>query len=253
MSVVEPTTPSANLLPLRFANACRTLAREMPRWFAALVLGGSALFAFACDDETVEVVQKDVCYSEMRWVGDKRGSPEMFPGRDCVGCHIDNDGPPLALGGTIYPYVVGAQVALAAQTGEDCFGKEGVRVQITDLDGQTVETVTNRAGNFFIEGNPDDFAKPFNVQIVWTNDTDGEEKTTQMFTAPSYGGCGRCHNPSAERFPAADDDGEYGADETVSPTARIGTPGYGPGADGFETVDEEVQALAEENPAVTDE
>ena len=74
----------------------------MPRWFAALCLGGSALLAFACNDETVEVVPKDVCYSEMRWVGEKRGSPEMFPGRDCVGCHIDNDGPPLALGGTVF-------------------------------------------------------------------------------------------------------------------------------------------------------
>lgn len=225
----------------------------MPRWCVALVLGGSALFAFACDDETVEVVPKDVCYSEMRWVGEKRGSPEMFPGRDCVGCHIDNDGPPLALGGTVYSYVVSPQVALASQSGEDCFGKEGVRVQITDLEGQTVEAVTNRAGNFYVEGNPDEFVKPFSVQIVWTDDNDGSEKTTQMFTTPSYGGCGRCHNPSAERFPPAGDDGEYGADQTISPISRIGLPGYGPGADGFRLVSDELEAIAERNqPAAED-
>jgi hypothetical protein len=252
--VAEPTTPSENLLPLRFANACRTLGPEMPRWFVALFLGGSALLAFACNDETVEVVPKDVCYSEMRWVGEKRGSPEMYPGRDCVGCHIDNDGPPLALGGTVYPYVVGNDVALASQSGEDCFGKEGVRVQITDLDGQTVETVTNRAGNFFIEGNPDDFEKPFNVQLVWIDDADGTEKTTPMFTAPSYGGCGRCHNPSAEAFPPPGEmDVEFGADELVRPTARIGLPNYGPGADGYQTVGDELEAMAEANPAVTEE
>lgn len=225
----------------------------MPRWFSGLVLGGSALCALACNDETVEVVPKDVCYSEMRWVGDRRGSPEMFPGRDCVGCHIDNDGPPLALGGTVYPYVVGTDVALAAQTGIDCYGKEGVRVAITDLEGQRIETVTNRAGNFYVEGNPDDFAKPFQVEIIWTDDNDGLEKTTQMFTSPSYGGCGRCHNPSAQPFPPPGDMGEYGQDETVFPTARIGLPQYGPGADGFETVGDELEAIAEAKQAISGE
>ena len=53
----------------------------MSRWFLALSFGGSVLAAFGCNDETVEIVDKEVCYSEMRWVGEKRGSPEMFPGR----------------------------------------------------------------------------------------------------------------------------------------------------------------------------
>jgi hypothetical protein len=217
----------------------------MPRWLIALGLGGS-LLAFACNDETIEEVDKDVCYSGMRWVGDKRGSPEMFPGRDCVGCHIDNDGPPLALGGTVYPYVLGAPVIFDAQSGEDCFGIEGVQVTIEDGDGQVFELTTNRAGNFFVEGNPDDFTKPFTVQIDWVNG-DGLPKTNTMFTQPSYGGCGRCHNPSAEAFPPRDADPDsFTPDLTVSPTARIGRVGYSPGAEGFDSIEDELRAIAEE-------
>jgi hypothetical protein len=217
----------------------------MSRWLVVLGLGGGVA-AFACGDETVEVVDKSVCYSEMRWVGEKRGSAEMFPGRDCVGCHIDNDGPPLALGGTVYPYVLNAPAVFDAQSGEDCFGIEGINVTIEDGDGQIFELTTNRAGNFYVEGNPNDFVKPFGVTIRWING-DGVERENPMFTTPSYGGCGRCHNPGATAFPPRDFEGEVAPDEIISPTARIGRVGYAPGADGFETIDEELDALAEEN------
>jgi hypothetical protein len=217
----------------------------MPRWFIAFCLGGSALAAFACNDETVEEVDKDVCYSGMRWVGDKRGSPEMFPGRDCVGCHIDNDGPPLAVGGTIYPYVLGAPQIQLAQSGDYCFGIEGVRVAITDGEGQTLEVVTNRAGNFYIEGNPDDFVKPFNVEIFWNDGVDDSPQRNQMFTTPFYGGCGRCHDPNAVQFPPRDQpDLEATPDLTVSPQPKIGLPGYGPGDGSFLTVQAELQFAA---------
>jgi hypothetical protein len=194
----------------------------MPRGFLALSLGASIVFGSACNDDTVEVVDKTVCYSEMRWVGEKRGSPEMFPGRDCVGCHIDNDGPPLALGGTIYPFVLNAgEPGLLVQTGTDCFGVEGITITIEDGDGQTFDLVTNRAGNFYVEGNPDDFAKPFGAVITWTNPTNNMVQTSGMARTPSYGGCGRCHNPDAVEF------GEEAVDPPdaiIVPTARIGLP-----------------------------
>lgn len=194
----------------------------MRRWLITLGLGGSVL-AFACNDDTVEEVDQEVCYSGMRWVGEKRGSPEMFPGRDCVGCHIDNDGPPLALGGTVYPFVLSANTpALLGQSGTDCFGLEGVTVRIDDADGQIFEVVTNRAGNFYVEGNPDDFAKPFGATLIWTNPETGNEQTTPMGRSPSYGGCGRCHNPEQE---AVGMDGVDPPDTIVAPVARIGTPG----------------------------
>ena len=210
----------------------------MFRWFAALILGGSALLALACNDETIEVVPKDVCYSEMRWVGDKRGSPEMFPGRDCVGCHIDNDGPPLALGGTIYPYVLQGEEALTLQTGTDCYGLEGATVRVTDGEGQVFELTTNKAGNFFVEGNPDDFAKPFRVELEF------EDIRPSMVTSPMYGGCGRCHNPAVPTDPGFNlnpTDADY-----QNGTARIGVQGYSPNGPDTPTVEQELRALAGE-------
>jgi hypothetical protein len=222
----------------------------MPRWFIAFCLGGSALAAFACNDETVEEVDKDVCYSGMRWVGDKRGSPEMFPGRDCVGCHIDNDGPPLAVGGTIYPYVLSPNTpGLLTQSGPDCFGVEGVDITITDALGEEFQLTTNRAGNFFIEGKPEDFAKPFTAAVNWLNPRTGMTQRTPMGTQPSYGGCANCHNPYQTAHTL--EDGES-ADKFVFPTARIGLPGNGPGADGFETIEAELNfagcVLDDSNP-----
>jgi hypothetical protein len=209
----------------------------------ALCLGGSVLSAFACDDETTEVVDKEVCYSGMRWVGEKRGSPEMFPGRDCVGCHIDNDGPQLAVGGTIYAYVLSPGApGLQAQTGTDCFGLEGVQLTIEDGDGQEFPVTTNRAGNFYIEGNPDDFVKPFTASLTWINARTGNVQVQPMGTTPSYGGCGRCHNPAAE--PVAFDPTVDSPDKQVIPQARIGLPGNGPGDDGFDTIELELNTIA---------
>lgn len=208
---------------------------------------GCSFVAFACNDETVEEVSKDVCYSGMRWIGDKRGSPEMFPGQDCVGCHIENDGPPLAIGGTLYPYVLNLAAGIQkVQSGEHCFGIGGIAVAIEDADGQTFEVTTNRAGNFYVEGNPDDFAKPFSVQFDWINPATGNTQTARMFSEPSYGGCARCHTPDATANPPPGTPPEdFPLDEIVNPQARIGLPGYGPGADGYVSIDAELKALAD--------
>jgi hypothetical protein len=234
----------AETLPVLRSLFSSNNLRAMPRWWIVLGFGGSVLAGLSCNDETVEVVDKTVCYSEMRWVGEKRGSPEMFPGRDCVGCHIDNDGPPLALGGTIYPYVLGSgQPGLLAQTGTDCFGLEGVEIIIEDGEGQQFALTTNRAGNFYVEGNPDDFAKPFSAVINWTNPRDGTTKISPMAaTTPSYGGCANCHDssldPIEDRYtPDPDTESE---DKAVSPIARIGLPGYGVVDSRFESIDAEL-------------
>jgi hypothetical protein len=196
--------------------------------------------AVACNDETVEVVTKDVCYSEQRWVGGKRGSPEMFPGRDCVSCHIENDGPQLAIGGTIYPYVIDRPEAFEVQSGTDCFGLEGVTVRIEDADGQLFELVTNRAGNFFVEGNPSDFKKPFQVKLQMGN------IEPQMTTHPQYGGCAHCHDPAA---PTAMElglpyDTDPGDADYQNGTARIGIGGYRPSGPDTPTVEAELRAIA---------
>jgi hypothetical protein len=219
----------------------------MPRWLVNLCLGASAVVAFACNDELSEEVTKDVCYSERRWIGGKRGSPEMYPGRDCVGCHIDNDGPPLAIGGTLYPYILPPPDVFELQSGEDCFGIEGIVVTIEDGEGQLFPVTTNRAGNFYVEGNPDDFAKPFRVVLEdYTTDEAGNlTGRSPMATAPMYGGCARCHDPNVPSAPEAGleflttpTDAEY-----RNGTARIGLPGYSPDGAGGLTVVDELRAL----------
>ena len=164
----------------------------------------------------------------------------MDPGRDCVGCHLDNDGPPLAVGGTIYPYIIDRPEIFQLQTGEDCFGLEGVLVRIEDATGQLFEVTTNRAGNFFVEGNPNDFAKPFRVQLEMGN------IKPPMSTQPMYGGCARCHNPSTPKavdvgltYDFLPTDAEY-----RNGTARIGIGGYSPDGPGTPTVEQELRDLA---------
>jgi cytochrome c553 len=162
-----------------------------------------AIVAIACNDELVEAVAPEVCGSGKRWIGGKRGSELMYPGRDCVGCHLRNDGPELAFGGTVYPFVFETKEEYdAAQSGHDCFGVEGVRVVIQLDDGSELETVTNEAGNFFIEGRQSDVPMPFRVRVAW--EAGGLQRETTMTTAPSYGGCARCHGyqESEEAFDA---------------------------------------------------
>ena len=155
----------------------------------------------ACNDETVEDVPQDVCVSGKRWIGGRRGSEEMYPGRDCVGCHLENDGPQLIAGGTIYGFGQGRAGETVAMTlgqpqSVDCFGLEGVTVTVIGADKERFETVTNRAGNFYFEGRSSELAKPYTVELLYpVPGSDQPAKPSMIGTQPSYGGCGRCHNP----------------------------------------------------------
>jgi hypothetical protein len=173
----------------------------MRAWFALTL----ALSMLGCNDETVEDVPQDVCVSGKRWIGGRRGSEEMYPGRDCVGCHLENDGPQLMAGGTVYGFSQGREGAFAIRDlgkpqSTDCFGVEGIKVTIVGDDLEEFTTTTNRAGNFFFEGRPDELAKPiFSARIEFTVvDTPGgmpRDISIAMTTRPSYGGCARCHSP----------------------------------------------------------
>jgi hypothetical protein len=223
-------------------HACRCGA-FFPLTFIPLTLSALSLSAAACTDETTEAVARDVCYSEMRWVGEKRGSAEMYPGRDCVSCHIENDGPPLVLGGTVYAFIIADRARyFELQSGTDCFGLEGVTVMVEDGTGQTFELTTNRAGNFFVEGTPRDFVKPFNVQLRLPDGTAGP----LMNTRPMYGGCAYCHDPRNPTPPELDQ--EYNFDppdaDHLSGTTRIGLRGYRPNGPDTPTVEQELMQLA---------
>jgi hypothetical protein len=154
-------------------------------WIVSL---GCAFMALACEDDLVE--DYDLCASGKRWIGGRTPSEEMYPGHDCVGCHQEYGGPEFLAAGTIY--------GLLDQDGSrtidhDCFGVEGARVTITTGDGQVLETLTNRAGNFYFEGRASSFVTPFRVVVDYELEGGGRSRQP-MSSNPSYGGCARCHS-----------------------------------------------------------
>jgi hypothetical protein len=158
-----------------------------------VALVSSLALGLGCNDELVEEVPTTVCASGKRWVGEFTPNEEMYPGEDCVSCHRSSDGLPLMAAGTVY----GLPDRDGTRTSEPlCFGVEGVRVTITGAEGTVLQTLTNRAGNFYFEGTPDALPVPFSVQLDYTL-PNGRATRQTMTTQPSYGGCARCHNPHA--------------------------------------------------------
>lgn len=165
----------------------------------------------------VHAVDADTCESGLRWMGGDAPSAEMQPGSDCVGCHAESGARSLILGGTIY--------ASATYEGPrpvaGCFGLEGVEVVIEDAEGREFRALTNRAGNFYVEGSPSDVALPYSAELRWA--LDGESIRTSMGTTPQYGGCARCHG--SERDPPERFDLTPASSDYVNPVAPIFTPG----------------------------
>jgi hypothetical protein len=169
-----------------------------PRYGAGatlLALAGPTVVAISCGG-TTESVPRDVCLSGTRWVGESTPDPEMHPGTDCLACHLENDGPPLVAAGTVYGLADNR-----SQIENDCFGLEGVEVELEGADGRLFRTTTNRAGNFYFDGYPVDLVKPYVARFSYTL-PDGRVARPQMFlTAPYYGGCARCHDERAIATP----------------------------------------------------
>jgi hypothetical protein len=239
-SALGPTTPAGSGASTRHANESpaglplQVLSNNlprMPRWYLFLAAIVLPAIAFACNDETIQDVDQSVCFSGKQWIGGKRGDPRMYPGRDCVGCHLENDGPELMLGGTVYAFVQGTYTdeTLAKfkqqQTGKDCFGLEGVQMTITGGDGQIFEVTTNEAGNFFVEGKATDLVKPFKAEVHYTDPETGRLTEREMGTPPTYGGCAHCHTPGVKPYTADPEKGESKDVEIIPAGAYIGIPG----------------------------
>ena len=176
------------------------------RWLLMAIAG-----AAACGG-TTESVGRDVCPSGTRWIGASSSDPEMSPGSDCVGCHIDNDGPPLVAGGTVY-----ADFDNQGQIENDCFGLEGVEVELEGSDGTVLHTTTNRAGNFYFDGYPESLPKPYTARFRYVT-PEGRVIAPQMvLSAPTYGGCARCHDARAGATPEL----EPSAAEFVQPAIGL--------------------------------
>lgn len=156
-----------------------------------VALAAMGSIVIGCGD-LVEDVSATICPSGKRWVGGQLGSEEMRPGDDCVGCHRDNAGPPLLIGGTVYA---------SRESDTNCFGLPGVEVSVATADGRVFEMTTNRAGNFFVFGPETDLEVPLaqlRTSVSYTL-PDGRAIVRTMVNRPSYGGCSGCHSSEAVR------------------------------------------------------
>ena len=119
-----------------------------------------------------------ICTSNVRWTGGNEESPRMNPGRACIQCHTNDEGPRFSVAGTLYP---------TAHEPDLCNGVDGVdgaTVVITGADGQTLTLAPNRAGNFFTEQR---IALPYEAKVVLL----GRERV--MTEKQTSGDCNGCH------------------------------------------------------------
>ncbi len=122
--------------------------------------------------------------------GETRGVPTgplHRPGQPCLVCHDGSLGnpPKFSVAGTVY------------QNAGDTVALDGATVTLTAADGTTFATVTNSAGNFYV--NPDDFdpSYPMHVSITY-----GSTTTTMQSHVGRDGSCAGCHkDPAAPDSP----------------------------------------------------
>lgn len=120
------------------------------------------------------------CSSGKAWNGGNEESPLMNPGEDCIACHsTESEAPKFVIAGTVMG---------ASNDDDTCDGLAGVKVQITDANGQMLELSTNSAGNFYAEEKNTNIALPYTVKIIGPSG-----KTNQMSAAQTTGACNSCH------------------------------------------------------------
>lgn len=104
--------------------------------------------------------------------------PFMRPGQDCGRCHSSTStgdvGPTWTAAGTIY----------AEPQGDALAGVEGVLVRLTDSEGRTRETTTNKVGNFWFD---EELVPPLQVELVHNG------TVTRMGRPAPSGYCAACH------------------------------------------------------------
>ncbi len=141
-----------------------------------------ALFAAAgCGTDALSTtVSPSVCKSEIQWTGGDEESPLMHPGRDCIACHTEQkEGPEFAIAGTVFPDMHEA---------DDCYGESGVKVVITDADGNETTLTANESGNFYLEK-----AKASALKLPYTAKVVSGNKENAMSTPQFAGSCNSCH------------------------------------------------------------
>ena len=125
-----------------------------------------------------------VCTSGKMWTTLNVASALMLPGANCVSCHKQQGGPPFYVGGTVYP---------SAHEPDNCVGLGGVKVVITDANGNVFTIPVQANGNFYLWTQdplvkPKGFKTPYSVKVTKPDGTERHMTETQ-----TNGDCNSCH------------------------------------------------------------
>jgi hypothetical protein len=157
------------------ARECRRGVRSFV--VVACVLTGCATNGEGDDEGGGAATQSsDKCASGTLWVGGNAESSLMHPGRDCIGCHGSGEGPQFTIAGTVHATLTEP---------DDCFGVPGVTVTVHDANGQSIQMVTNEAGNFFSRAA---VAMPITATLELAGHTNA------MTFMPGTAACATCHS-----------------------------------------------------------
>ncbi len=118
----------------------------------------------------------DQCLSGTAWVGGNSESSRMHPGLDCLACHATNGVDEVTLAGTVYD---------GANELDDCYGVEGVTIQITDSTNKVTELTSNAAGNFLLLDAS--ITPPYTAKLLY----EGRERA--MVSMQTETSCNSCH------------------------------------------------------------
>ena len=128
-------------------------------------------------------VGTSTCLSGLKWTAGDEGSQEMYPGRSCIDCHAKGEGPKFVVAGTVYSKL---------SEPSDCYGVEGVVVQLTDAKGKVIHLTTNRAGNFSVRARGNAVGFPFAAKVLFKG------RESRMVTPQSTGNCAVCHTQKGQ-------------------------------------------------------
>jgi hypothetical protein len=128
-------------------------------------------------------VPSSECVSGLKWTGGDEGSPQMHPGRGCIACHAQGEGPRFIAAGTVFRQI---------DEPDDCFGVPGVVVLLTDASGKVFRMTTNQAGNFMLRQRGNVISFPLHARLQFM----GKER--RMLGPKQTANCASCHTSTGE-------------------------------------------------------
>ncbi|MFT5434394.1 MAG: hypothetical protein ACI9OJ_005107 [Myxococcota bacterium] len=131
-------------------------------------------------------VSLEVCPSGLLWTHGDEGSPKMYPGSDCNGCHErEEEGPIYAGAGTVFVY---------EDERDDCFGVPQAQVTLNFSDGKSVSALSNTAGNFWFMQQDGPYRGEFEVTVTHGGRSAVADEIHDDMN------CGKCHEQDSSPY-----------------------------------------------------